>query len=269
MDQKPTPERFVAQYFQLDDEQKAALRALILAQARIRGALQGELLQRLRFQPRGPSLAAQVLQRHAVQGGEDSGATPAWKSEAKELMGQFQKQSAARRAEGAAAAATRRQEIAEARAVWRAENAARAQSVRRGRDESPPTEGSARGMPSAAAEILDHHGAESGGDSSATPPWKSEARELMAQIRKGSADRSAEVARDRAARRTEVQEFMRAQRQQIAQARKGWREEGAARSKEARSFMARLRAERRGEWSGVEIVASAVPSSPADIRQRE
>ena len=387
MNQMPSVEGFLARYRQLDDEQKAALKALIMAQARGEGALQPRsgdrvegflaryrqlddeqkaalraliMTQRLRLQPQGLSFAAQMLERQAVQGGEDSSAAP-WKSETKELMAQFREENAARRAEAAAEAAARREEIAEARAVWRAENAARAQSVRRTRVEAPPppegthrppsaaaeildrhgarsggedtsatpswkseaqelmaqfqkrdttrrtevaaaaaarreeiadakavwrAENAARrrlvrgmepesledipGAPSAAGELLDHHGARSGGeDSSATSPWKSEARELMAGIRKESTDRSAEVARDRAARSTEVREFMEFQRQQIAQARKRWREEGAARSQETRNFMARLRAERRGEWSGVEVVASALPSSPTEIRQQE
>ncbi|MFQ5811839.1 MAG: hypothetical protein ACE5I2_01390 [Anaerolineae bacterium] len=246
-------EGFLARYRQLDDDQKAALRALIMA-------------QRLRFQPQGPSFAAQMLDRHAIQGGEDRSVAP-WKSEAKELMGQFREENAARRAKAAAAAAARREEIEEARAQWHAENAARAQAVRRTRDESPP-EGTYR-MPSAAAEILDRYGAESGEDSSAIPPWKSEARQLMAEMRKESADRSAEVARDRAARRGEVRELMSTLRQQTAQARQRWREESAARSQEVQSFMARLRAERRGEWEGVEVVASAIPSSPTEIRQRK
>ena len=211
MNQMPSVEEFLARHSQLDDEQKVVLEALIMAQARGVGTLQAGSGGR----------AGGFLARYSQLDDEQKAVLRTF------IMAQ---------------AAAPRQEIAEARPQWREETAARPQSVRRTRVQSPQR--SIHRPLSAAADILDHYAVESGEDSGAIPSWKAETRELMAQIRRETAARRAGAARDRAARRAEVQELMGAHRQWFAEARAQWREEAEDRREEVRRFMEELRRER-------------------------
>ena len=211
MNQMPSVEGFLARYSQLDDDQKAVMDALIMAQARGRDTLQA----------RSGGPAEGFLARYSQLDDE---------------------QKAVLRTFTMAQAAAPRQEIAEPRPQWREETAVRPQSVRRTRVQSPQR--SIHRPFSAAADILDHYAVESGEDSGAIPSWKAETRELMAQIRRETSARRAGAARDRAARRAEVQELMGAHRQWFAEARAQWREEAEDRREEVQRFMEELRRER-------------------------